>query len=270
MNYKLIWVNGMPRSGTSWLSQIIASSENVNFKMAPLFSYKFKNSVDEMSTKEEWIIFFDNVFNTKDPFINQVERREKGDFFNFPKLTKQEFLCIKDVRYHEVIPTLLKYFSQIKIIHIVRNPCATISSWMNTEKEFKVDYNTKEDEWLTGKTRKINKSEYWGFNDWLMLTKHYLKLCEKYPDNVYIVSYERLVDSPKEETKKIFNFCKLQYTAQTSNFLKLSQDKHEEGDYSVFKSAKIAKNKWRNFLNPEIAEQIIATTKEEGLTQFLI
>ncbi|PCJ25993.1 MAG: hypothetical protein COA97_06700 [Flavobacteriales bacterium] len=269
MNYDLIWINGMPRSGTSWLSQIIASSEEVNFKMAPLFSHQFKDKVDENSSKDQWVNFFDEVFITKDFFINQEERKNKGEFMNFQKLKNQKFLCVKDVRYHEVIPTLLNHFGEIKIIHIVRNPCATIYSWMNTKKEFKVNENTTENEWLTGKTRKINKSEYWGFNDWVSLTKHYLILQKKYRKNVYLVSYEDLVDNTNAEVNKLFEFCDIKANEQTQEFLRLSHEKHDENDYSVFKNVSQVKSKWKENLDSEIANQIIQTCKNEGLEFYL-
>ena len=41
--FKIVWISGMPRSGTTWLSQIFAASPAVRMKACPLFSYEFKN-----------------------------------------------------------------------------------------------------------------------------------------------------------------------------------------------------------------------------------
>mgnify|MGYP000598251825 FL=1 len=67
----VIWLNGMPRSGTSWLSQIFDSHPNVSFKLSPLFSYEFKNRVNERSTLKEWMQFFEEVSASDDEFVNQ-------------------------------------------------------------------------------------------------------------------------------------------------------------------------------------------------------
>ena len=39
---RIISIHGVPRSGTSWLGQILDSSPKVRYKFQPLFSYAFK------------------------------------------------------------------------------------------------------------------------------------------------------------------------------------------------------------------------------------
>ena len=40
---KVIAIFGMPRSGTSFLGQILDSSPSVAYRLEPIFSYKLKN-----------------------------------------------------------------------------------------------------------------------------------------------------------------------------------------------------------------------------------
>jgi hypothetical protein len=75
---QLGWISGMPRSGTTWLSQILASSPDVRLKFCPLFSYEFKNALDEKSTSEDWKQLFLNVYETKSEFLDQDYLRKKG------------------------------------------------------------------------------------------------------------------------------------------------------------------------------------------------
>lgn len=269
INSKIIWVNGMPRSGTSWLAQIIDSSPKVKFKMAPLFSYEFKGVVNEEASKNEWYNFFIDVFNSDNDFLNQVNRVKKGDFVSFIKDPNQNVLCIKDVRYHQLIEKIISLGEHVKVIHIIRNPCATIASWMSSEKEYKITEGTEYDEWKTGKTRKTNESEFWGFNDWINLTCKYLDLERKYPKQVYVIRYEELVNKPNEEVKKLFRFCDLNYSQQTTSFLEKSHSKHEESDYSVFKSPEIILNKWKSTLPKSIKNEIIQTTLQKGLSKYI-
>ena len=68
---KLGWISGMPRSGTTWLSQIFASCVDVRMKFCPLFSYEFKNILDENSSSIQWEKLFSDVYQTKSEYLDQ-------------------------------------------------------------------------------------------------------------------------------------------------------------------------------------------------------
>lgn len=266
--FKIIWLNGMPRSGTNWLCQILDSNENVLFKMAPLFSYSFKNSVDNNSSKEEWIDFFEQVYFSNDEFINQVKKRSNGDFPAFlQKVARPEFMVIKDTRHHQLMARLLELFPSIKLIHIVRNPCGAIHSWLTASKEFPSTHDPMQ-EWRTGACRKINESEFWGFDDWKLLTLQYMELEKSYPDQVKLISYEDMVNDAHAVTRTIFEFSGLKITEQTEKFLIESQSTHSDLNYSVFKD-KSVKDKWKNSLNVEIISEINRDLKGTVLEKYL-
>lgn len=250
---KLIWINGMPRSGTSWLSQIFDSHPNVNFKLSPLFSYEFKNYVNENSTKNEWVAFFQKVFDSKDEFINQTYRRVSGEYPIFKK-NSLEHLVIKDTRYHHLTDNLLLFFPNIKFVHIIRNPCGAINSWLKAPNEFPKNVNYL-DEWRTGKSRKNAKEEFWGFNDWLLLTKKYIKLENDYPNQVKIIFYEALVNEPILKTKELFDFVNLDLTSQTLTFLDDSQKNHNNSEYAVYKNTNVV-DQWKKELDSFIITEI--------------
>lgn len=268
--FKIIWLNGMPRSGTNWLSQIFDSNENVNFKLAPLFSYAFKNAAHKDSPREVWVRLFREVYESDDPFINQKVKRESGNFPVF-KNKKQfpEFLVIKDTRNHQLIPSLLGLFDELKIIHIVRNPCGAIHSWLSAPREFPADADPMT-EWRTGQCRKQGEAEgeYWGFDDWKLVTTNYTRLEKQYPDKVKMISYEDLVDDPMTVTKSMFDFIGLDFTEETRNFLVASQATHSDHEYAVFKSKKV-KDKWKQQLNSEIINEIRKDLEGSDLEKYL-
>ncbi len=266
--FNVVWLCGLPRSGTSWVSQIFDSVSTTTFRMAPLFSYAFKNAVNEDSSNEEWQDFFVNVYNSKDAFLLQEERRKKGDFpLTKDKARIPEHLVIKDVRYHEVLEKVLELPSKPKVVYIVRNPCAAIYSWLKSAKEFPKDADPLE-EWYTGDCRKINRHEYWGFKDWLLLTKKYLRLSEQYPDQVYIAHYDKMVLNPLEEVSKLLKFSNLEMDENTKQFLLSSNQKNDTSDYSVFKDKSVV-TKWKGKLHPKIEEEIKASLSEPSLAVFL-
>lgn len=253
--FKIIWLSGMPRSGTNWLSQIFDSHEKVNFKLSPLFSYAFKNRVGSNSSKEEWVRFFEDVYHSNDDFLNQKQKRADGIFPTFKvKGPEREFLVIKETRNHHLMPMLLELFEDIKVIYIVRNPCGAINSWLSSPKEFPSNASPKK-EWQTGKCRKIGEGEYWGFDDWKLLTTQYMSYEKKYSNNVKVISYENLVERSSDITKNMFDFVGLKLSEQTKKFLFLSQTTHSNHSRAVFKGKEV-KDKWKSNLDPEIIEAI--------------
>jgi len=253
--FKIIWLSGMPRSGTNWLSQIFDSHETVNFKLSPLFSYAFKNRVGRNSIKEEWVRFFDDVYHSNDDFLNQTQKRADEIFPTFNiRNPNQEFLVIKETRNHHLISTLLELFEDIKIIYIIRNPCGAINSWLSSPNEFPQNAIPKE-EWKTGKCRKTSEGEFWGFDDWKALANQYLGLEMKFPKNVKVISYENLVEQSSDITKNMFEFVGLNFSEQTKKFLYLSQRTHSNHSRAVFKSKEV-KDRWKADLNPEIIDTI--------------
>lgn len=243
----------MPRSGTSWLSQIFDSNPKVSFKLSPLFSYEFKNVVNEYSSRQDWDNLFLNVINSKDEFINQTYRRVSGEY---PFFDKQDIerLVIKDTRYHNLTLPLLQLYDDLKFVHIVRNPCGAINSWLSAPKEFPQDLNIFE-YWRNGKCRKTGIEEFWGFDDWLLLTKKYFELESLYPKQVKVFFYDEIVKKPYAEVKSMFDYVGLELCEQTINFIKRSTSNHNISEYSVYKKKEVV-DKWKKELHPLIIEEI--------------
>ena len=268
LQYNIIWLNGMPRSGTSWLSQIYDSHPDVNFKLSPLFSYQFKNVVNESSTIAEWNSFLDDVYQSDDLFINQVERRKRGEYPEFEeKFETPQNLVIKDTRYHNLTYRILELFPDIKIIHIVRNPCGAINSWLKAPREFPANADIFEN-WKTGAIRKTAPEEFWGFDDWKKITAMYIELENRFPNTVFVVKYEDLVNNPVDVTKKMFEFSGLIIHKQTISFLELSHKINLNSEYAVFKD-KSVKNNWKKELPDEIQGTIFHELRGTNLERFL-
>ena len=266
---KVIAIFGMPRSGTSFIGQILDSSPDVSFRMEPIFSYKLKNIVDENSAKEEYINFFDKAFDSnEDVFMNQFEQRKKGIYPIFAK-KDPDMLVFKMTRFHQIIPTLLKHFdsSFLKIVVVVRNPCGAINSWLSHPNEFP-QHCDKFKEWKTGNCRKTAKEEFWGFNDWKEVTLMHMEMEKKYK-NLKIFRYEDAVKDIDSFTKKLFEFTDLKKTKQTDEFIGKCQNRNDADPYSVFKNKSVA-IKWKKDLDKAILEEIYKDLKGTKLETFLI
>jgi hypothetical protein len=261
------WISGMPRSGTTWLSQIFASSPDVRLKFCPLFSYEFKNKLDQTSNKADWVKLFNDVYQTESEYLDQDYLRNKGlvpSFIN--KKHAPEHLVIKSTRFHQLLPNILRLHSDIKFVHIVRHPCASLYSWLSNPYEFPSSADPLL-EWKTGNCRKNGFGEFWGFSDWKWTTKLALELEKLYQGRFKVIRYEDLMQSPTLLTQELFNFCGLKYEQSTEDFLMLSHSKHDENKRSVFKSPEHI-SQWREHLDPKIVNEIFGDIEGTELEQF--
>jgi len=265
---KIVNIFGMPRSGTSWLSQIFDSSPEVRFRLQPLFSYEFKNYITEQSGKEAWEHVFKGAYLSNSEFMRQTHRRKAGEFPVFAKKDLYpEFLVTKDTRFHNLTVSLIELFDNIKIVAIVRHPCGAIYSWLRAPKEFPRTAVPLY-EWKSGACRKTDYGEFWGFDDWKLVTRLHLRLAKAYPEKFIIQKYEDLVSDPVAETKNVFSFCGIRYTQQTEQFLKECHAKHLDSEYAVFKNQTV-KDSWRIGLNPEIKNSILNEIRGTDLEEFI-
>jgi len=266
---KIIVIMGMPRSGTSWLSQIFDSSPRVRFRLSPLFSYEFKNYISEKSTRVDWEYVFRGAYNSNSEFMSQADRRKAGCYPIFEqKDPKPEYLVIKDTRFHNLTERMLKFFDNLKVVVIVRHPCGAIHSWLTAPREFPQDADPMK-EWRNGGCRKTGYGEFWGFEDWKTVTRQHMRLEREMPARFVIQRYEYLVKNPISETRKLFHFCGLRYTDQADRFLHECHAKHDENEYAVFKRP-IVMERWRDELQPEIQKAIIDEIKKTDLERFIL
>lgn len=239
--------------------------------MEPLFAYSFKNSIDTSSSRDDINHFFEQVYHTSDRFIHQQENREQGSYSVFEKNAEPSLMAIKSTRHHEMSARYLELFDNVKVVFLVRHPCAAINSWIKTNKEFLDKGCTIEADWKSGACRKRNNEvgEYWGFEDWLEVTKMYLDLEARYPDKLRIVKYHDLIDDVGVVVNSLFQWLNLPVGKQTADFLEECHKVHNPNPYSVYKSKAVETN-WKAELLPVIAEEIDGQVRKAGLEEFLV
>ena len=264
---QVLAITGMPRSGTSWLAQIFNSAPDVRFRMEPIFSYAFKDAVGHHSTRESFANFFQNIYESNDAFMRQLDKRQSGQYPEFSKEPNPKVLVFKTTRYHNIFQKMLAQNESLKMISIVRNPCGAINSWLNTPSEFTAT-GSDPNEWRHGKSRNQKEEEFWGFEDWKKATLLHLQLQREFSERFRVVRYEQLVNNPVSITRQLFEFCDIEFASQTRTFLDKSHGEHDERPYAVFKSKNVA-DKWRHQLSPQIIDEIHVDLRNSELEQFL-
>ncbi len=261
------WLSGMPRSGTTWLSQIFASSSDLRLKFCPLFSYEFKHALNENSTAEDWRNFFADVYRTPSPYMDQEHLRKDGlvpEFFD--KNENPDHLLIKSNRFHHLIPVLLQKVPDAKVIYLVRHPAATLHSWLSNPTEFPASANPA-CEWRSGACRKTNIGEFWGFDDWKAVTLQAIDMERTYPDRMRIQRYEALTKRPFLEAGELFDFLGLPMEPATAEFIEKSRSRHDPNKRSVYKRAG-PDTAWRHGLSDSIITSIAREIAGTPLERF--
>jgi hypothetical protein len=254
---KIVSIAGVARSGTTWLGEILNSSPDVVYRFQPLFSYAFKDRIGVNSTREEYAEFLQDLYKSNDPFLLQTEKREAGILPLFKKVHSPRILTMKNARYHYLLIRFLGYFENLKVLAIVRNPCAVLASWMSIPKEFPVGSDPWS-EWRLGTCKNQGRAEnFFGFYKWRESTNIFIDLQNIFPDRVRVVRYEDLVKNPTDVTESLFDFCCLDFGDQTRHFLGESIKRHSDDLYSVYKDKnKNVKDGWRNRLDTRIVNDI--------------
>jgi hypothetical protein len=264
----VVVIAGVARSGTSWLGEILNSSPEVAYRFQPIFSYAFKNAVNEDSDTAAFERFFDGIYQSDDAFLMQRDKRESGLYPTFAKLPNPRCLAWKEARHQYLFGRMLRLFPNSKLLAIIRHPCAVINSWLRTPTEFPAGADARS-EWRLGACKNQGKPEnFFGYYKWKETAHMYLDLLDQRPEQVRIVRYGELVESTEKTVDDIFRFVGLPMTQQTTRFLDECNAVHSDNPFSVFKD-KTVRNKWKTQLDPYIAEEIENDLRNTRMEAFL-
>lgn len=269
LNYIKVAVHGVPRSGTSWIGEILNSSPNSAYRYQPLFSYAHKDYLCNSSSKDDIDLFFKRLLNCDDPFTNQSDKRAIGDFPTFYK-EQITHVIYKEVRYMNILFNLMRRTEDVLLVAVMRNPLSVINSWLRAPREFRKDLGWSEmEEWRYATKKNLNRpEEFNGYEKWKEAANIFTYLKRQYPNRVYILKYNKVLKMVIDETKNLFNFCSLKFTKATDDFLKSSISRDNKDAYSVFR-LKPNDEKWKTQLPPAIAEKILDDLKGTLLEEYV-
>lgn len=265
---KMITVQSVPRSGSSWLGQIFKSSPAVAFRFQPLFSYAFKSRLSPESSREKCLAFFEDILHTPDPFVLQQDPNIHVDYPAFSESKEPTHLVMKEVRYNHILPNLMEVMPEIKVVGLVRHPCAVIDSWIHAPREFKPEWNVQE-QWRSGALKNQGRpEEFFGFDKWKEVALLFMDLEQRYPDRMQVVRYADLNEDPLAVVPEIFRFCGLEFGPATEAFIRSSRSTDGGDANSVYRKAR-PDDAWTKRLDPAISSTILSELSNGPLARFL-
>ena len=179
----LIFIIGMPRSGTTLLESIVSTANDCIAGGEKLFfPLECKNIIRESRTSDIENNFFENLGNK---YLDIIEIQRKENKFYIDKLPDN--YC-----YYKLIRTSLP---GAKFLHIHRDP------WDNAISIFKQNFQ-KDLFWA---------SSFFGIALQYANYEHLMRLWKEEKNNdIFDINYAELVSDTKESIKKIWSFCGLE------------------------------------------------------------
>ena len=195
----IIFILGMPRSGTSLVEQIITSHSQVfgAGELSQLSKIVEENLIDNKIISTEKV---SDLFKS-DTFTDQLRTNYNSYLkrFNF----NENFITDKAPLNFRWIGLIKILFPNAKIIHCSRNPKDNcLSLYKNFfEGGLNFSYNQKE------------LSTYYKL--YLDLMNFWMNL---FPGSIYEANYEKLINNPRDEIGEMINFCSLNWEENCMQF----------------------------------------------------
>ena len=253
----LINIHGVPRSGTSWLGEIFNSAPCVRYKYQPLYRKPLRGMIDSHSRREDLEHYFHLLYEYHNDFIDRRQDIARGIAPRFTiKDETPAFLVSKHVRHHYLVPHLMALLPEMRIVGIVRHPCAVLNSWR------RVPWPTYDPNWNFLKEWRFAPSKnryrpqwYYGFHRWQEVAKMFLDMQRQHPQRFYLVRYEDLAADPQTAVERLFTGCGIPLGDQTAVFLRRSQAETVADAYSVFRRKKDVPT-WQGQMESEVVQAI--------------
>ena len=192
-----IFILGMPRSGTSLVEQIISSHEEVFGAGEINILKKIYNQITRNilpNEKEKNILSEENLMLIREKYFDSFAHLS----------TYHNIITNKTPENFKYIGLIFSIFPNAKIIHLKRDPraiCWSIykSNWGG--KGYRFSYNMDD------------LVKYYSLYSKLMDFWH-----KKFPGKIYDICYEDLTTNQEEETKKLLEYCELDWDENCLNF----------------------------------------------------
>ena len=240
-NKKIIFICGMPRSGTTLVEQIISSHNKVYGAGELTFLSSVVNNNFFIGSKLDKKKIA-KLQNSPKNLIND-QYFEKISSFNVDQnvLTDKALINFKWIGFIKI------FFPNSKIIHCKRDPkdnCLSI---------YKNNFSSPNMNWAFDQK---DISKY--YNNYSFLMKFW---CSKIPEFIHTIEYEKLVSDKKNEIEKLLEFCELELDDNCFNHHKNTKTQIKtvsisQARQAVYSSSVRSSDKYKDYLK-EMFENLI-------------
>jgi len=259
-----IVLTGAPRSGTTWLAQVLSEIPHASVLFEPVHPDEVPESrragfteakyVPHDATWEEGRQFLARVFQGR--VLNKWTTREMG----LRKLFDTRFLIVKLVRGNRFLCWLSRNFAIRSPVMVIRHPCAVVASqmqgsWADRPKpeapEFLADYPAFQAVLARIRTPVEHLAASWAMD-------YFAPLAVTESRRWQLVTYERLVSDFDEEVRRLFNAWDMEIPENVSRQSKVPSSTTPPAGISGLAG-------WQKRLDKDQVRRILDVTSEFGL-----
>jgi|GEM_PF-1425197 len=220
-----VFIVGVPRSGSTLLESVIGAG-----------------SEDIIDTEESGVLLYANDFTqpegSENYWENYVAAVRKG-YEQFGTYREDCHFTDKTLDHLFLVDIIFKLFPKARVIWCRRNPIASmVSILQNNMIAFSWAHDMED----------ILKY----FENAETIMQHWLS---RYGDRIYTYHYERFVSDPETESKKLFDYCGLEWTPECLNFYKNKKKASRTASsiqirQKIYTKAVGAQTKYNEFFKP--------------------
>ena len=281
-----IMISGTPRGGTTWIMEILATLPNYKYIYEPSSWKRFPRAAKLKIPPRPYIPPGEDWPQLKKYLYDVFTGREVGayptfnlNFENIANRIKASKLIVKFIRTNRLIPWIYKNFELRGIYLIMRHPCATIASQLQTKytgyptldpnllKKYIINelLNIREinnKDILIRKIKSLEKIEEILAVIWCL--DYYIPLfyLHAYPASFYLIVYEKLVVDFDSEIRKVFGYIKEKVPNKAYKLYK-------KPSFSAYSTRYIGTTKqltkWKKYLSNEQINRILSIVSLFGL-----
>ena len=200
-NKKIIFIIGMPRSGTSLIEQILSSHKDI-YGAGEL---PFMSSLsEELFFKNEYELKYKKFDDINKSDLNKVREKYLNNLsiYNF----NEKYVIDKAPLNFKWVGLILKIMPDSKIIHCRRDPMDVCwSNYKNFFSSKKLNFSYKFE----------NLAKYYSLYSDIMNF-----WSEKFKNKIYNLDYEKMVKNSEEEIKKMVKYCDIEWDENCLSFYK--------------------------------------------------
>jgi len=220
-----IFIVGMQRSGSTLLEQMLARhSKTKAFGEVDFYPLLFQKYFDDYDLE----LFKKSLLR----FTKQEASKLGEAYLKKVNFSKNSISIDKLLSNFKLIGPILMTLQNAKIVHIYRNPADVCFSIYSNF------FNSQTMPWSSDQKSIINY-----YKQYELLMKHWNNL---FPNKIFNVSYEKLIEEPNIYLKSILNFCNLEWEDECLKFYKNKNKVETESFLQVRK--KIYKSSGNKYL----------------------
>ncbi|XP_060064694.1 carbohydrate sulfotransferase 1-like [Ylistrum balloti] len=247
-------------------TQRLFNKKDTTSILAEMLYRWYKCDVEKINIKDltSMMLAHSNVFADfyncfKRAKFNETKYRIKSCLKRFTKpCNSSKVWIIKTIRLEMAsVQLLLKWLPRLKVIHLLRDPRARISSQLRLRLNDSLLHAASE------------------CNRMLSDIKLAEQLYQQYPQSIRILQYERFTNDSIEKTKSMYQFLNFNFTTQIHDYVKavtLQRNLSRNCDWCVKRTnSKLASSKWRLTMKYQhvqlIDRQCVSLYKRVGILE---